>query len=573
MISTIQSVILNLKTKIDGSGDKIKLNSSYKEDVKEIIRLLEAYKTNKKVRDLIQVLETTIKTKSGSLAKKYRDLILKLLLELENVKEENFTENQEQQIENLIQEIQEEFLEDELDMECSRYNKYTKKRPSPYINFHERDGVFRIQMNGKDLLRNKDLSLLIHKLKTDILPPNLGQILNEIRGAKQIMYNNRKIIIYKHPETNEALYDLNHVIRLCTNPESTNPEMEYKRTKDKIKFRSFKENEFGGFYVKEFISQKDFYEMVMHSTSPFSERFKTKLAVLLDKWTRAGIFTMDNNEILSAPVAPEDPFHQNPETYHYTQTYKNPDLVYFVKKLIQKQQRICWRRYHKKHVMYLILVVCMDPLGKDRIIVKIGYTHDFIQRIAQLRSENGNINIYVLGLKYVNSQTDEKEFHKLLHLKYPYLRVSLETRQEYYVFDSDLWKEFHVFDDSNYTPSQDRLEEMDAEAECILEEYFGDLEERLNFVMIQKTIIPIESIQNEHQRILAEKNAEVYKYLMEKREERLRMKTFESMPEIVRSEWSKNKEKEYEIKQMEFLTQMDSESRILWLRRKRSDFT
>lgn len=564
MISTIHSIIRNLKTKMDESGEKIKLVRPYKEEIKIIIKKLEAWKGNKNIMDLIHVLETNIvNSKSNVLAKKHRDIISQLLVELGDITQENITEDQDLQIYNLIREIQEESLENELDMECPRYNKFNEKRPAPYINFHERDGVYRIRIDGgQELLRNKSLSVLIQKLKKDVfIPPKFTQILSEIGGMKQIMYNNKKIIIYKHPSTNEPLYDFNHVIGLCTNLDSRNSEHEYERNKNKIKIRSFKENVFGGFYIKEFISQEDFYNMILHSTTDFSQRFKTELSRLLDRWTKEGVFTMDHNQIISPPL--EDPFREDSETYHFTQTYKNLDLVDFVKGLIQKQKRECWRRYHKKHVMYLILVICRDPKGKDRIIVKIGYSHDFIQRIHQLRCDNGNCNIYVLGLKYVNSQTDEKEFHKLIQIKFPYLKVSLENRQEYYVFDENLWKEFYTFDDSMFTPSQDRMEELDREAERILEEYFGDLEDRLEITMINKTVIPIELIQNDHQRIVAEKNVEVYKYLMEKREERLKMKTFEQMPENIRLEWNRNKE-------MDFLTQMDQESRSLWLRNRQT---
>lgn len=78
--------------------------------------------------------------------------------------------------------------------------------------------------------------------------------------------------------------------------------------------------------------------------------------------------------------------------------------------------------------------------------------------------------------------------------------------------------------------------------------------------MIQKTVIQIELIQNEHQRIFAEKSMEIYKFLMEKREERLAMKYFLEMPKEVRTEMLRNKE-------MELLEKMDPDSRMLWLRK------
>lgn len=53
---------------------------------------------------------------------------------------------------------------------------------------------------------------------------------------------------------------------------------------------------------------------------------------------------------------------------------------------------------------------------------------------------------------------------------------------------------------------------------------------------------------------------EIYKFLMEKREERLAMKYFLEMPKEVRTEMLRNKE-------MELLEKMDPESRMLWLRK------
>lgn len=86
------------------------------------------------------------------------------------------------------------------------------------------------------------MTILINHVITYI--PKFGQILNEIGTGKQIVY--KLIIIYKHPDTHEPLYDLNHVISLCTNLDSTNNEMEYK-----------------------LISQEAFYNMILHSTTDF----------------------------------------------------------------------------------------------------------------------------------------------------------------------------------------------------------------------------------------------------------------------------------------------------------------
>ena len=59
---------------------------------------------------------------------------------------------------------------------------------------------------------------------------------------------------------NKAYFDINHIINLFDN---TNIKDKYHEYKNDIIFYDFRDNEFGGFYIKEFISQEIFYKNVI----------------------------------------------------------------------------------------------------------------------------------------------------------------------------------------------------------------------------------------------------------------------------------------------------------------------
>lgn len=335
-----------------------------------------------------------------------------------------------------------------------------------------------------------------------MLSHKIGKRISEIVGWKQIQYESNKIILYRHPTTGDVLYDINHSIQLTTRDDQECARKKYEKYKSNICDMSFRDNDHGGFYVKEFIPQDVFYKIVLHSTNEFSVRFKDELSVVLDRLTKEGILVVDDNVITAHIPQPVDHFLQiDPQTHEYTQTWNNPVITEAVMKMWKDARTISWGKFHKQHVMYFSILSLTDPLGRNRILCHPGYSYDLIcQRIPSLRNDY-KCNVYIIGVKYVRSQKDEKEFHKILHEKFPEFVVNHKSRQELYVFDQEILREFLAYSVADATPQG--FEVMDEDVQKVLDDYFGDTDQQLQLDIIQRATVHIKDIQNEYQKDVA----------------------------------------------------------------------
>ena len=118
-----------------------------------------------------------------------------------------------------------------------------------------------------------------------------------------------------------------------------------------------------------------------------------------------------------------------------------------VRKLIQNGNKIVISRYHKKHVMYMYVTSVKNAID-DKFVIKVGYTSDIKSRMKSLSDEYKS-NFKLIGLTFVNREDDEKQFHRLLKLKYPdqhyYFKVSGRGKDEFYFFGRNLIDEFNYY--------------------------------------------------------------------------------------------------------------------------------
>lgn len=84
----------------------------------------------------------------------------------------------------------------------------------------------------------------------------------------------------------------------------------------------FRDNEFGGFYIKEYINKETFFKMILHTNSIFSNKFKDDIAKILDKLTDSGQLVISNNELVINTEPKKKPIEYFNE-YEYTQTFEN----------------------------------------------------------------------------------------------------------------------------------------------------------------------------------------------------------------------------------------------------------
>lgn len=456
-----------------------------------------------KIKEELNILLSQYK-----LTKKSLDSINKLA---DGLKEYGLTiEKATELIEETIKEIEDDTLESKLDKDCDRYNKYTESNPAEYIRYDIHKNRYELEYD-EERIKSKDLNKLIDKIKK-ILGGKKKENFLQIAPHKKIEYKGKKIIIYLSQD-NKAYFDINHII--CLFDDIKSKKDKYNEYKGKIVLYDFRDNMYGGFYIKEFINQETFFQILLHTNSVFSNKFKNDVAKLLDSLTNKGVLTISNNNLVANIKKPNEYLI---EEYNYTQTYENENLVELVKNQIKECKKTNWNKYLKKHIMYFFVITLEDPDKLNRILCKVGYSCSLIDRFKSLESEY-KCKFYLLGLKLVHSVQDEKDFHLLLKKKYPEfivnLKIGTHDKDETYVFDKDLYKTFLDYVDKVEFTSSEHL--MEEESNKIINNYFENIEERFEIEIIQKfrQIIRIDNITNMLQKeVVIEINKTHYNLLL-----------------------------------------------------------
>lgn len=275
----------------------------------------------------------------------------------------------------------------------------------------------------------------------------------------------------------------------------------YLEYKNDVKYINFKNNKFDGFYVKEFINQETFYKILLHSNSEFAQQFKNELAPLLDKLTNEGSLIVKDGklDLNNHKKTNESKITAIENECVYNQTFNNIQLTEFIKQRIENIKLIGWNKYVKKNIMYCFITTLDDPDNHNRILCKIGYTYNLINRIISLKKEY-KCKFYLIGLKLIDSENDEKEFHKLLRTKFPEFSVKFQInnkdKDEIYIFDLTLYKEFMEYRETQSFDEQQII--LDKESQSIFNDYYNNLIQIFELEIVQKST-KIENISNQFQ--------------------------------------------------------------------------
>ena len=331
--------------------------------------------------------------------------------------------------------INDNTLESILDLQCSRYNKYTKSNVAEYISYDSSHKNYILSIPNIKKKTSKNLEKLIEKLK-NYYEENTKFVWKKFE-LNIFEYKSKKFIVYIHE--GKPYFDINHVINLFDDIKAKNNK--YDEYKSQIELYKICDNEYGGFYIKEFINQETFFKMLLHTNSIFSNKFKDDVAKLLNKLSDSNNLLIQNDKL---------EINQSEYKYEYTQTYSNIPLFKYVDDKIKLFKKINVFKYDKLHVMYMCIIYLPDPLKQNRIICKIGYTFNIIDRIKSLRYEY-DCKIYMIGFKTIHSENDEKEFHKTLKKLYPELVLNCKIKDiektELYIFDKKLYETYLLFQD------------------------------------------------------------------------------------------------------------------------------
>lgn len=464
------------------------INKTTKEELKEVIIGLDVNEHKETIQFIDEIL------KSQKYTKKLKNKFKEKIENNEEITEEDIN----QVIIETIVEIDDENLEKELDEKCERYMKFTESNPAEHIKYDKTNKNY-ILVIGK----TKNTSNNVKKLKDKLhkkYKDDFQDKFQEFVLTKNFSYKNKKIIVYI-TNNNKKYFDINHVLNLVCKNNKNDKYLEYK---DKIKLFDFRDNKYDGFYIKEFIDQETFYNMMLHSNNVFAQQFKNELAPLLDKLTNVGSLIIKDGklDLNIHKQTNESKITSIENRCIYNQTFDNVQLTEFIKQRIENIKITGWNKYIKRNIMYCFITNLKDPYNHNRILCKIGYTYNLINRIISLKKEY-TCKFYLIGLKLIESENDEKEFHKLLKTKFPEFvikyQINDKDKDEIYVFDLTLYKEFIEYKEKQSFDEQQII--LDKESEDVFNDYYNNLIQVFELELVQKStkIMKIENINNQFQ--------------------------------------------------------------------------
>ena len=123
--------------------------------------------------------------------------------------------------------------------------------------------------------------------------------------------------------------------------------------------------------------------------------------------------------------------------------------------LVEGQKYMVSSQFMESHVMYLCITNLKIPGLPNRLVLKIGYTADFVSRMDTLRTEY-KCEMMMCGIVPIRNEQFEKSFHKMLVERFPHaaccVKIGGTMKDELYMCDRGILNEFFALAGS--TPPQ-----------------------------------------------------------------------------------------------------------------------
>lgn len=267
----------------------------------------------------------------------------------------------------------------------------------------------------------------------------------EEKDFVRVIFQYEDIYFITYAHENKPYFDIRHIISLLDLHENRTTE-KYTANKNRIIFRYWFMNEFEGYLLRELIDSGGLYAILLNSNSKFGKTFKQHVEKILVELTNKGCLSIGAHGIeLKKDALRENYSKMETATAIVKYSYENSLHFNCMYEIVMKGSRINLSMYLKKHVIYAFLVMATNVIV-PYMIIKFGYTHDIVTRIGSLGNEYEKSKFVLLGIRFVESEEDEKKFHEYLRKRYPSMPFEMEIngrkKTELYYFNPCLMDEF-----------------------------------------------------------------------------------------------------------------------------------
>lgn len=471
IIDTLNSV------KVDES-----LNKDDKTSANDHLKFLEKIvDNNTEKKNLNMIIEVLNK---GRLTIADKETIIELKPKIEAIVNKYVEEfNIEPNTDAIDKTLNEDEIELILDGKINKY-QFNKKHPMDYVSYDIRDKNYKVSI-GKNYHIKKiyDACKTAKKfIITEKSPKKTVDFPEKIKFDYQGHY------ILSYWINNNPYFDIQHIISIL-NLKTAHWNEKYNYFSEYITYHVWHQNQFGGYILRELISEEGMFQIILSSNSVVSKSFKKDVSKILVGLRKSGnlIITSEHiqltNNVLKSTSAIKE--------YDYRiLSYSNHNDISNVQTYVDYASNINIAEYANTPVMYLFIIFL--PTNHTYFLAKIGYTDNIVTRIKTLKYEYKAKNC-LLNLKRVISQTTERQFHDLVKIAYPKLPEHYKIKSadgkkttdkdEIYKFTSKLYDEFNAIKN---LPSNGKVNEIDSDIESFMSEqsilFFEFVQNRMKIV-------------------------------------------------------------------------------------------
>ena len=388
------------------------------DEMKQSYKCLEPFfnkNEKKQFNDMINIMsKCKIKSIDNIKLNKMKPIVINIV----NKYAEEF--NEEPNEDKLDDKLSVDEIEKILDGKIPKYNKYNENHPMEGVTFDTTKNKYQVKYKNINTYVTK-LEDACKKIIEKINVKNSG---NSGKDMLKQSFAHKNHYFVTHMDNNNCYFDIRHIISVLNLKKSSWNE-KYNDFSNKISNHIFHKNEFGGYIIRELIDEQTMYELVLSSNSSFSNTFKTTIAKILVELRKNNNLEITNDDIklksnkqFKYADTETKQYLDNASIKYIPYNYDNEKDKEYVDILIANHKNIPWSKYDYKHVLYAFILPLRTIHGD--IIIKFGYTENIQDRIKSLMSEY-KCPVYIVKIKIIKGERDEKRFHKILKSRYPEL--------------------------------------------------------------------------------------------------------------------------------------------------------
>lgn len=181
------------------------------------------------------------------------------------------------------------YIEEKLDENVKKYI-LSEETPMCNVKFNKKTEKYVGKYDGHTF-SSRELSIVCQKMLNAIREA-YNTTMTELTDVSKIgfTYNKKNMLVFGYK--GNAFFDIQHIFQLLDLKESTLAR-KYTEFFDKIKYYTVEKNQFGGYFIRELVTEEVAYEIIMSSRSTFSKLFKSCVSQIIVEARRDGKLVAD----------------------------------------------------------------------------------------------------------------------------------------------------------------------------------------------------------------------------------------------------------------------------------------